>query len=269
MIKIFLICSGLGNIQRGFEAFYQDCFNAFKKSDLLDTTLFKGGGQSSRQSITLPNFPRQGRPAQLIGKLTGKGEYYVEQFSFALSLLPYLQSKKPQVIYFSDRVVGNTLWYWRRLTKQNYKLLFHNGAPASPDSFGRWNHVHQVTPLDYQEALESGVPEAKQSLIPMALSMSDQLEVLSDLERENLRLQLKLPEKRPIILSVGAVNTSHKRMDYVIREIASLPKPRPYLLILGQQYRESANVINLGNQLLGSENFSVRTVAANQVVNYY
>jgi glycosyltransferase involved in cell wall biosynthesis len=58
-------------------------------------------------------------------------------------------------------------------------------------------------------------------------------------------------------------------MDYLIREIASLPEPRPYLLLLGQQGAESAEIFQLGNELLGDDNFQIRTVDQNEVTNYY
>jgi hypothetical protein len=35
-------------------------------------------------------------------------------------------------------------------------------------------------------------------------------------------------------------------MDYVIREVASLPEPRPYLLLLGQETPDSPEIIKLG-----------------------
>ena len=56
---------------------------------------------------------------------------------------------------------------------------------------------------------------------------------------------------------------------YIIREVASLPEPKPYLLLLGQKDKESSDVINFGIKLLGSDNFQVRTVPQKEVSNYY
>jgi glycosyltransferase involved in cell wall biosynthesis len=58
-------------------------------------------------------------------------------------------------------------------------------------------------------------------------------------------------------------------MDYVIREVAELPEPRPYLLLLGQQEAESTEVINFGKKMLGEAGFEVRTVAKDEVAAYY
>lgn len=268
MIKVFLICSGLGRVKRGFESFTQECFEALSQDSLLDITLFKGGGEPQTQAIPLWNLPRDAWTTIQLGKVTGRSAYFIEQASFTLSLLPHIQREQPDVIYFSDGNVGNLLWHWRRLTKQSYKLLFSNGGPLLPP-FDRWDHVQQVAPSHFQAAVDRGVTVTKQSLVPYGIKISNELQILSTSEREVLRRQLRLPEKQPLILSVGAINKYHKRMDYIIHEIASLPKPRPYLLLLGQQESESLDIFQLGNKLLGTDSFQVRTVAVNEVANYY
>lgn len=268
-IKVFITCSGLGNIKRGFESFTQECFAALSQEPDLDISLYQGGGDSINQEITLWNFPRNHRLTALVSKLTGKSIYFIEQVSFAVSLLPHIQLRQPDVIYFSDGSVGNFLWHWRRLTKQKYKLLFCNGAPFFPPGLPRCDRIQQVTPIHLQTTIEKGVPAAKQILVPYGINISPKLEILSSQQQELLRQQLGLPQHRPIILSVGAINKSHKRMDYLIRETATLSKPCPYLLLLGQQDGESEEIIQLGNQLLGTQNFQVKTVNIEEVIGYY
>jgi glycosyltransferase involved in cell wall biosynthesis len=288
MLKVFMPCPGLGHVRRGFESFTQECFEIISQEDCLDVTLFKGGGNSLNKEISLWNFPRKTWIAlqlgKLIGLLTGKGEepgnvigkekreenlaYFVEQLTFFLSFLPYVILEQPDVIYFSDVNLGSMLWYWRNLTKQRYKLLFRNGGPLPPP-FPRWDYVHQVAPIHFNLALSLGEPVEKQSLVPSGVSLSPQLHLLPPFEREALRRRLGLPEEQPLLLSVAAINKSHKRMDYVIREVASLPEPRPYLLLVGQQDFESPEILQLGNKLLGAAHFQIRTVEQNEVANYY
>lgn len=136
-------------------------------------------------------------------------------------------------------------------------------------SFPRWDHVQQLTPVQFQLALDAGVSPEKQSLVPYGFHISPQIPILTSLERKVLRSKLGLPEDKPLVLSVALINKSHKRMDYLIREIASLPEPRPYLLLLGQKDAESSEVIKLGTQLLGFKNFQVRTVEYKEVSDYY
>lgn len=268
MIKVFLACSGLGNIKRGFESFARECFDALVKEPSIHITLFKGGGDFQEKEITLWNLPRNDWRAIQLGKLTKRGAYNIEQSTFFLNLLPYIYREKPDIIYFSDINLGNALWHWRNLTKTKYKLLFSNGCPQEPP-FLRWDHVQQLTPVYFQNALNAGVSPDKQTLLPLGLHISPHLKLLTPFEKKGLRSKLGLPKDKPLILSVGLIDKYHKQMDYVINEVASIPEPRPYLLLLGQQDQESSEIIKIGIKLLGDNNFQVRTVKLNEVDNYY
>lgn len=272
-IKVSLICSGLGHIQRGYESFTQECFDALAKDTSLKVTLFKGGGTSDNNSIPLWNLPRNAWTAKILASSLRLSSplfepYFIEQASFCLSFIPYLYQDKPNVVFFSDFALGTMLWHWRRISKLSYKLLFSNGAPNGPP-FSRMDHVQHLTPVHYQAALDAGEPASKHSLVPYGIQIDREYSPLSQHDQDALRRHLNLPLKRPILLSVGALNKIHKRMDYVIREVANLPEPRPYLLLLGQMDGESAEVIELANQLLGIANFQINTVPQAEVKNYY
>lgn len=56
-MRIALLCSGLGNIQRGHEIFARDLFSMI--SDSADITLFKGGGgEPAPREVVVDNIPR-------------------------------------------------------------------------------------------------------------------------------------------------------------------------------------------------------------------
>jgi 1,2-diacylglycerol 3-alpha-glucosyltransferase len=273
MVKVFVVCSGLGNIQRGYESFTQECFDALSQDNSLDITLFKGGGDSGPRTTPLWNLPRNSCIANQLAQIASKSSklrepYFTEQASFFLSLIPHIYLKKPDVIFFSDFVLGTMLWHWRRLSKLSYKLLFSNGAPNGPP-FSRMDHVQHLTPVHYSMALDAGEVISKHSHIPYGIEISQDWNPPSAIERETIRQRLNLPINRPIILSVAAINRTHKRMDYLIREVAELPEPRPYLLLLGQCGAESLGIIQLGNELLGEENFQAKTVPSIEVSDYY
>ncbi|MEA5578812.1 glycosyltransferase family 4 protein [Anabaena sp. UHCC 0451] len=269
--KVFLICSGLGHVMRGYESFASQVFQELSKESSIDITLFKGGGEAKTKEIPLWNLPRYTRTACRIAKYTKTSSYFIEQVTFFLSLLPYIHRHKPDVIYFSDNDIGNLLAKWRSWTKQKYKLLFSNGGPVKPTEpiFMNCDLIHQIAPKHFQTAMNAGIPKEKQIVIPYGAEMTPELQTLSPSEKQALRHKLGLAETIPLILSVGAISRSHKRMDYLIREVASLPKPRPYLLLLGHQDGKSSEIIELGNNLLGVDKFQAKTVAPHEVANYY
>ncbi|MFH7027666.1 MAG: glycosyltransferase family 4 protein [Heteroscytonema crispum UTEX LB 1556] len=273
MIKVFVVSSTLGYIKRGLESFSQEVFDVLLQDNSLDITLFKGSGKPSNKEIVLGAIPYNANITKKISKFFPKENwrdpYFLHQLSFFVNLLPHIHLKKPDIIFFSEATVGTLLLHWRRLTKQKYKLLFHNGSPCTPTLFHRWDRIHQVAPTHFNDALNVGVPAEKQNLVVYGINAPSEIEILVGSEKEALRQKLALPAKRPLIISVAAINKSHKRMDYLIHEIASLPEPRPYLLLVGHQDEESQEILQLGNELLGQDNFQIRTVPQTEVTNYY
>lgn len=266
--RVFLLCAGLGRINRGYESFTRECFEALADDPALDLTLFQGGGRSGRKQVRLWVLPRTNPVVSWLGQKLRKDGYGIEQITFALSLLPFVAWRKPEVIYFSDGIVGKTLWHWRRLTRQKFKLLLSNGGPLPPP-FPRWDFVQQLAPPHMEEALAAGQEADKQGLLPYGVRMEPVLPLLSVEERAALRRSLDLPEDRPIVLSVGAVNQEHKRMDYLVREVAALPAPRPFVMLLGQAEEETPLVRALAEALLGQAGFLIRAVPHQEVTKYY
>lgn len=266
--KVFLLCAGLGRINRGYESFTRECFDALVGKPELDLTLFKGGGQSEGRQVKLRCLPRSTRLAAWLGGKLKKDAYWVEQLTFTLSLLPHIRRSRPDVIYYSDSTVGYLLWYWRRLTRRRFALLLSNGGPLFPP-FRRCDLVQQLAPNHLEAALKAGQPAETQELLPYGIQMEPDRTPLPPGESAALRASLGLPQDRAIVLSVGAVNKWHKRMDYVVREVAALPEPKPYLVLLGQQDEETPEVRTLAEALLGADNYQIRTVAYQEVARYY
>ena len=267
MTKVFLVCSGLGHIGRGYESFTQECYEALSGANDLEITLFKGGG-GTRSGRLLPCLQRHARFTKLVARLLRCDAYLLEQLTFALLLIPYICVANPDVIYFSDEHVGVYLFRWRRISKQRFRLLFSNGAPLGPP-YPRWDHVQQIAPGYYEAALASGEPEQKQSLISYGFQISERMEQLSLEEIQEQREALGLPTERLILLSVGALNKYHKRIDYLIKEVASLPNPRPFLVLLGQREEESEEIERLAASCLGEGNYTLRSAPHEQIYGYY
>lgn len=266
--NIFFVCPGLGHIFRGYETFTRQCFDALKDETSFRIRLFKGAGAEEENETTIAILRRTGMAAQL-ARLLGRNSYDAEQLSFAIGLIPHLLRAGPEVVFFSDRELGEILWQWRRISKQGFKLLFSNGGPAPPP-FPRWDHIHQVSPEHYDHALRRGVPEDRQTLIPYGCAIPQQPRILSSEEKSGLRGRLGLPTAGPIVISVGMLSAVHKRMDYVVEEVHRLPEPRPYLLLLGQPAgSETESIRGMATSLLGRDGYRIATVAPEQVEDYY
>jgi glycosyltransferase involved in cell wall biosynthesis len=261
--RTFLVCAGVGISRRGFESFTEGCFAALRGHPALDLTLFKGGGEPGERERVIRTIPRTSALAKLVGERTDRPDFWLEQVLFAGGLLPALLAHEPEVVYFSEIVVGYVLRRLRRLTRGRYRLLFRNGKPMI-GALPRWDHSQQLTPTHLALALEAGQPADSMSLVLSACDVPP-FSPVSDEERRALRARLALPAGRRIAISVATLNASHKRVDYLVREVGRLGEERPFLLLLGQRDGETPAIEELARSALGREDYAIRTVPAAEV----
>jgi glycosyltransferase involved in cell wall biosynthesis len=266
-----MLCTGVGVFNRGIESFFRDCFNGLHPlapQHNIDLKLFKGAGAQSRDERRLWCLPRTGRLAPAVGKLLGRNAYTIEQMSSLLPLAGVLRSQRPDVLFTSEMNLLMRLPALRRRLKVPFRFIYSNGAPLR-GAFENCDYVHQIVPFYHEESLASGGAALRQSLVPYGINVPDGPPITDPAQKLALRQQLGLPLDRPIIISVGYIAAEHKRMDYTIREIARLPAPRPFLLMLGAMDGKSTPVIDLAKQELGPENFLARSVPYEQVAPHY
>jgi glycosyltransferase involved in cell wall biosynthesis len=302
-IRVLFSCTGVGIFNRGIESFFRDSFDGLKDAmpgvevrllkgaeigdgETLKTEKLKGEGTSPRPSPQGGEgeaesgmrkaedrervawcLSRTGAPARWLGNLIRRNSYVAEQLSSFPAVVREIYRFRPHVIFYSDANLGFQLYRWRRQIGVPYRLLFSNGGPVRPP-FTRTDFVHQVAPLYHAEALAAGESPAKHFMVPYGINVPE-MPVADPVAKRIVRQKLGLPENRPILLSVGWIAREHKRMDYVIQEVAQLPTPRPFLQLLGAMDEKSPELIELGNRLLGSENFSARSVPYAQVGEFY
>lgn len=264
-MRVFFPCTGLGRQRRGFETFTLECAAALRDDRGLEITVFAGGPVSELPVRVLRNLPRDSRVARWLGALHRRDSYFSEQLSFFLSFLPHLIRRAPDLVYFADLNLGNLCWHWRRVSGQRYRLLYYNGGPTTKP-FTRVDAVQQVTPAGLAEAQERGEDMSRQVVLPHGVSVPEEVPPRIT---GRARRALGLPADRPVVLSVGLLNVTTKRMDVLIREVARLPAPRPFVVLLGAENSESATIRALANELLGADNVLIRTLARHEMDAYY
>lgn len=263
-------CSGLGRVQRGYEAFSRECYEALRGRPDLDVWLFRGAGEGDGRQLTVPSLARDSKAALAAARLVpgGRGPYFVEQATFAAGMLAPIARLRPSVLLCSDVNIGNIYRRLRRVLPRNLRLLLANGAPARPP-FGSWDHVQHLTPESLELAIAAGEDPSRNTLLPYGFDLGALGSTFAKEEVDRTRERLGLPLGRPIVLSVGALNASHKRMDVVIDEVARLDEPRPHLVLLGQRDDETASIERLAHSRLGPGATTIRTVPSTQVRDYY
>jgi 1,2-diacylglycerol 3-alpha-glucosyltransferase len=266
--RVLLLCSGLEHAHRGFESFARECFEALQTEPALDLALLKGSGPAGPRERAIPTLTRDARSARVIARAWGREAFRVEQVAFGISILPVIARRRPDVVYFSEWHTGLVLAAYRRLTRGRFRLVLCNGTMAV-DGFGHLDRVQQLTPAALEAALARGDDPARHVLLPLGANIPVALPALSEDDRADLRVRLRLPVDRQVVLSVAALNRYHKRLDYLIEEVARLPVPRPYLLLAGQEEEQTRGLRQLAEDRLGPGGYSMRTVAHGDVADLY
>jgi glycosyltransferase involved in cell wall biosynthesis len=254
-------------MNRGIETFFREAFDGLKGTEGVHARLIKGAGDTKEDEWVASALPRTGHVAPMLGRLARRNGYVVEQWSSFPGVVRRIRQFKPHVVFYSDNNLGFLLYRFRQQIGVPYHLLFSNGGPCSPP-FVRTDFVHHVAPCYLDEALQFGEPAEKHFLVPYGIHVGAQPRASPE-DQQRVRHQLKLPLDRPIVLSVGWIARQHKRMDYVIEEIARMAEPRPYLQLLGAMGEASQEILSLGKDLLGPHGFGAASVPYEAVANYY
>lgn len=265
--RVLLACSGLDHVHRGFETFARECFDALRTEPGLELTLVKGSGPNRPGERSVPTLVRDRTAARAVGRIWGREPFRVEQLAFGASLVPLIVRRPPDVIYLSEWHTALVLAAARRALRARFRLAYCNGASAL-DGFGHLDRVQQLTPIALSAVLARGADPDRQSLLPLGFSISPHFHPVTPDEQLRLRNVLGLPTDRQILLTVSALNRQ-KRIDYLVAEVARLPEPRPYLVLLGHPEAETESLRRLAECRLGGAGHAMRSVAREDAAAFY
>lgn len=179
-------------------------------------------------------------------------------------LQPLLRRHRPDLVYLSEWDTARVLAAVRRLTRQRFKLLLCNGGFAST-GFEFLDHVQELTPAARDHVLARGAEPWRHTVLPLGFEIPPMFEPMLSADRAALRAKLGLPSDRRILVSVAALNRSHKRLDCLIEELAAVPSPRPFALLVGEPDEETPALRSLAMERLGADGHEFRTVSAEEV----
>lgn len=185
----------------------------------VDVHLFKGGGAQASKETVVSHVARTGALARVTGNRLRYGRYRLEFASFAVMLLPHLRRGGFDVVHVIDPPLLSHLSRLERLCPTPYRLLFTHAGPTAIEDLSRASLVHCLTPADAAEARAAGVTSHRLCELPVGIASE---RFLPPLDRNALRARWGVPTSRFTILCIASVNRHHKRIDYLIDEVARL-----------------------------------------------
>lgn len=251
-IRIAIPCTGLGRQRRGFEAFTREVHAALRREPGIELGVFGGGGDVRADERAVWNLPRTSPITGVASRLTGWGPYFIEQATFFGGFLPHLLAWRPHLVYFADLNFGNACWHWRRITSQRFRLLYYNGGPTTRP-FTRCDFVQQVTPGHFASAVTRGESPDRMFVLPHGFDISTEIPARDGNRAAATRRAFGVPDGRAMLLSVGMLGSTLKRMDVLVDAVAAMGDDRPFLVVLGQETEETpalrARALSLGGMV--------------------
>ena len=248
VVKIALLCSGLGNVVRGHEVFARDLFTLLAED--LDITLFKGGGAAAQREIVVTNVPRTAPylgqvhvavSPQWVSAAQEQERLRIEHETFAYAaMLPLLEGGY-DVIHCLEQEVCNIVFDNRHLFRRPPQVVFANGGAIPAGDLPRCDFVQEHTPHNLLHSARH-----KAFMIPHGVDVQRFRPGLAS----DFRARHGIPADAFVVISVGTVCYHHKRMDHVIREVAALKGA--WLVVVGQENQDTAAIQALGRELMGS-----------------
>lgn len=245
-MRIAMLCSGLGNVLRGHEVFASSVFDALR--DELDITLYKGGGNPGKREVVVPHIPRYapvldnihlvGPKKWRISEEEGRRQE-IEFETFAYAALKSLLNGGYDIIHCAENTVSNIIYENRLLFANVPKIVYHNGGALLRRKLPACDFVQELTRFNLKRSAT-----AKSVYIPHGVD----LRKFDPQVASTFRAEHNIPKDALVVLTVGNISRVHKRMDYVIREVAQIENA--YLVIVGQQVVDSKAVIEEGNKIM-------------------
>lgn len=258
-LRVALVCPTIGQTQRGYERYFSDLFRFLR--DRIDITLYKGAGSEGAGERVVPHASRTGVLQRLCAGRARYWRYHIEFASFALAMAPDLRRQGYNLVHFIDPALGPHFSRIRSALRLPFRLLFSNAGPISFDA-SRWvDHVHCLSPLAFEEAEQLGLARERLSLVPMGV---DAGALRADGTRREIRERLGLTDDQFVVLAIASVNRAHKRVDYLIEEVAAMNDDTVLWLDGSLHPDGDPELLRLGERLLG-ERFRYSHLRSEQV----
>lgn len=272
-VKVVIACPGADHVSRGYERVARELATVLRGDPQLAVSVVKGSGRSPHETV-LPSLRRDRPVARRMSRaLSGVGAggteprrlggswaqlmlrvarrqvsvtpYDLEAVTFGISLLCQTALRRPDVLVLQDVLTARVVSAGRGLPGWRTRILFVNGAPwPAPYPFA--DMVQHVSPatwdLDPAEKWEK-------VLLPLGTNVPDGA---TPDRAARLRQRFGLPEHGKVVVSVGTLLDHHKRHLHLIREMARLSEPRPFLVIAGSPDLDQRRIQKTAEELLGS-----------------
>ena len=256
-MRIAITTSGLEHVKRGVETWALETSRILRRLG-QDVTLFKGSGYPRVPYERVCGCVRQGSGLNrlLLGTLPacawriGFGsDWAIEQVTFALNLIPKL-GRGFDIVHTQDSLAALTLHRAWTLGLIKAPVILGHGTEEPFDFLAKLGFVQHLAPFYLEEARAAGCHKEGWTAIGNFVDTGR----FQPGPNGAARAKHGLPQSAFVVLSVAAVKRTHKRVDYLIREVADFRRATGAdveLVVAGASALETGGLVRMGKELLG------------------
>lgn len=256
-MKIAVLSSGLGHVNRGVEAWAEDLAAALYEKN-IDVTLFKGGGKKEKDYEVVVKCLQKDRNITknivkffepFSGWRYGFGfPHHVQEITFGLNVLRYL--KNYDIAHMQDSQLAVFLQWFKKMHLIKPKIILAHGTEEDNSLLKKIKYLQQLAPHHLSETKKAGISRKSWFWAPNFIDT----DVYKPMDKRKVRKMFDIPQNAFVILQVAAIRKFHKRIDFAIDAIAKLKskvkKPIMYI-IAGAREEDTGELIKYGKKVLG------------------
>ncbi len=259
-LKICIASSGLGHVRRGVEAWAEDLGHALAERG-EHVMLCKGAGRAEMPYERVVPCWTRNSPANrrvfrwlphALGWRLGLGSGYgLEQTTFAFNLIRLLRQQPVDILHVQDPQLALLMQRARHMRLCSARTILGHVTEEPTSLLRRVEYLQHVAPWHQAEALVHGAERPASTMIPNFIDMRQ----FTSGDGSAMRMELAIPPEATVLLVASAIKKAHKRVDYLIDEVAQLLELQPdlplVLVIAGGREHDTAELVQYGTQRLG------------------
>lgn len=271
--KVALISTGLGHVKRGIETWTEDLGKALYERG-INVTVYKGGGRVQapyekvigcmRRDLAITKWIIKVRP-KFMWRFGFSTPYALEEMTFSWNIIPELILKQYDIIHTQDAHVADFIHSLQKLKLIKSEVILAHGTEEPFQFLGRFKYLQHLAPYHKEEMKQNGFDVSKHFAIGNFVDTN----LFKPDYKSPLRKELHIPEDAFVVVSVAAIKKTHKRVDYLIEELSQFKNDNTYLIVAGAFEKESPEVIEIGQKLLGDKVIFLKNFPRQRIIDVF
>lgn len=275
-MKIAIASAFLGHVLRGVESWAQDlCAELHRRG--MAVTLFHGAGPldvSYARHIPCPDhtdpfwkhvtrFTRHGLWRYGLGS-----PLHLQQVVFARRVVRELHQGRFDIVHTQDAGTALILERARRAGRHPAKVILANGTEEPFEFLSQFECVQELAPYYLELDRKRGLsPDREWFSIPNFVDC----DVYAPGDQAQARQKFGIPRDRFVVFDVAALKLTHKRLDWLAKEVAIARQRHPevMLIVAGATTPETPQVEHAIRKYLGEDAWILKNIPRQNMPDLY